>query len=103
MARKRMVTRTVKFESVTAMTVNLEDRTTGEITCQITGKFKTNEDLLKLVKKSVDTDDLKVVSIISHESVEQLMGMTEEEFIDLARYIEKPVQNTEQSIEDIEE
>lgn len=100
MARKRMVTRTVKFESVTAMTVNLNDRTTGEITCQITGKFKTQEDLLKLVKKAVDTDDLKAVSIISHETVEQLMGMTEEEFIELARYIEKPAQNTDQNTEE---
>ena len=96
MARKRMVTRTERFESVTAMTVNLDDRTTGEITCQITGKFKTQEDLLKLVKKTADTEKLKVVAIITHETVEQLMGMTEEEFIELARYIEKPVQNTEE-------
>ena len=96
MARKRMVTRTVKFEQVRVMTLDIENRTPGEVTCQITGKFKNNDDLLKLAKKAIDTDTLRAVSIISHETVEQLMGMTEEEFIELARYIEKPAQNTDE-------
>lgn len=96
MARKRMVTRTVKFEKVTALAVDMNTRETREVVCQITGKWKNPEDLLKKVKKSIDSEDVKAVSIIAHEPVEMLMGMTEDEFIELARYIEK---NTDQAEE----
>ena len=84
MARERMVTRTVSETTVTVMCVNV---TTAEMTNKVytLGQVSNQSDALKALKKLYETDTFKLVAVVSMEVSEQLYGMTEVEFIKLAR------------------
>ena len=86
--RTRLVTRTIN--EVTANTV-IYDVVVGEIknvNYTLTGKMD-KELALKVLKKSHETDTIKVVTVNSVDVTEQLYGMTEEEFIKVAKKIDK--------------
>ena len=89
MARQQMVTRTVDSTLVTALCVDITTQETLTNSYDISGKFaddeKGSEKLLKATKKVAETDTIKVVSILSKENKETLMGMTEQEFMSLAK------------------
>lgn len=91
MARQQMVTRTVESTKVNALCVDLTTQETLSHEYNISGKFnddeKGNEKLLKATKKVAESDTLKVVSILSKETQETLMGMTEQEFMSLAKVL----------------
>ena len=79
MAKK--VTRTILETEATVLclnTVTCEPCT--EVVC-IPGTYKNDEQVLKQVKKRVDTDELKAVSISATEVKETLYGMPEDDFI----------------------
>lgn len=84
MARERMVTRTVSETTVTVMCVNV---TTAEMENKVytLGQVSNQSDALKALKKLYETDTFKLVAVVSMEVTEQLYGMTEVEFIKLAR------------------
>lgn len=84
MARERMVTRTVSETTVTVMCVNV---TTAEMENKVytLGQVSNQSDALKALKKLYETDTFKLVAIVSMTVSEQLYGMTEVEFIKLAR------------------
>ena len=105
MARERMVTRTVE---VTVVEVMCLDVTTAEVTVvsyDISGKFSTKEDVLKSLKKVYETDTYKVVAVQSTETKEILYGMSEIDFIRMAKVLpprgtqENPEEQTEEPIE----
>lgn len=91
MARQQMVTRTVESTKVSALCVDLTTQETLAQEYNISGKFaddeKGNEKLLKATKKVAETDTIKIVSILSKETQETLMGMTEQEFMSLAKVL----------------
>ena len=91
MARQQMVTRTVESTKVNALCVDLTTQETLSQEYNISGKFaddeKGNEKLLKATKKVAENDTIKVVSILSKETQETLMGMTEQEFMSLAKVL----------------
>lgn len=79
--RKAMVTRTIVTTVATAMCV---DTTTAEVcnkTVEVARTHKTEESLLKAVKAVIETEELKVVSIVDKYEKETLYGMTEDDFI----------------------
>ncbi len=84
MARERMVTRTVSETTVTVMCVNV---TTAEMENKVytLGQVSNQSDALKALKKLYETDTFKLVAVVSMNVTEQLYGMTEVEFIKLAR------------------
>lgn len=84
MARERMVTRTVSETTVTVMCVNV---TTAEMENKVytLGQVSNQSDALKVLKKLYETDTFKLVAVVSMDVTEQLYGMTEVEFIKLAR------------------
>ena len=86
--RTRLVTRTIN--EVTANTV-IYDVVAGEIkTVNYTLTGKMDKDVaLKALKKAHETDTIKVVTVNSIDVVEQLYGMSEEEFIKVAKKIDK--------------
>lgn len=99
MARQQMVTRTVDSTLVSALCVDITTQETITNSYDISGKFtndeKGNEKLLKATKKVAETDTLKVVSILSKEAKETLMGMTEQEFMSLAKELPpRPTKDT---------
>lgn len=84
MARERMVTRTVSETTVTVMCVNV---TTAKMSNEVytLGQVSNQSDALKALKKLHETDTFKLVAVVSMDVTEQLYGMTEVEFIKLAR------------------
>lgn len=84
MARKPQVTRTIQTTKVNVMCV---DTTTADVTTKIvevSGVYKDEKALLKEAKKLLETETIKVVSIVSFNTVENLYMMLEKDFIEHA-------------------
>lgn len=86
MARERMITRTVTTTNCEVMCVNV---TTAEVQVKdytLTGE-QTKETALKQLKKLYETETEKIVTINSISFNETLYGMTELDFIKLAKVL----------------
>ena len=95
MARVRMVTRTVNENTYTCMCV---DTISAEIINRdfVVGvEFDTDEQALKHFQKQYNTDGFKVVAVVAHSVKEILYGMTEADFIRLAKVL--PPRSSEKS------
>ena len=88
MARKRMVTRTVTGTEVEVKVVVISKDEITNIKVTVGGEYTDNDKLLKAVKKEAETDDLKVLSIISTTKIDKCYGMLESEFIKLAKELD---------------
>lgn len=81
MARAPMVTRTISTTNATLMMV---DTTAGEVFNKDVVLPRTYEDekaVLKAAKKVYETDEHKVVQVVSTSVAETLYGMSEADFI----------------------
>ena len=87
MARERMVTRTIESVWVDYLAMRISTRETVQDFVEITGA-QDDKKLLDLVKREVETDDFKVVTIIGTEKVERLFGMREQDFFRLAEELD---------------
>lgn len=86
MARERMVTRTVTTTNCEVMSVNV---TTAEVQVKdytLTGE-QTKETALKQLKKLYETETEKIVTVNSVLLKETLYGMSELDFIKLAKVL----------------
>lgn len=87
MARVRMVTRTV---TVTTVGVMCLDVTTAEVQItnfEMSGTYADFDSALKAVKKVHETDTFKCVAVQHMTENEVLYGMTELEFIQMAKVL----------------
>lgn len=87
MARKPMVTRSFKAVDCNVLFLNIETKETGEASITMYGHFSTEEKLRKAVKKKLETPSIRVVEISSSETYDQLLGMSEEKFIESAEIL----------------
>ena len=98
MARKPIVSRTIKTTEVVALCINLQTEEPFNKKFVLSGSFKDNKALLKAIQKQ-DTDEVKAVHVVSCEEVENLYGMAEEEFVSLAEKLDpqtrKPIEQAE--------
>lgn len=94
MARKRMVTRTIKVTVVTVLGVSSKSESVRSVAYTIPGVFtkvmngKVDFDydkLLKAVKKRYDSEDFTNVKVVDAKQYAKLYGMPEEEFIKAAK------------------
>lgn len=83
MARIKMVTRTVEQTTYEVMCVEVSSAMVVNMTFKL-GASYGNEDSMKRLKKLYETDDLKLVSILSENTESILYGMPEAQFIQLA-------------------
>ena len=89
MARIRMVTRTIEVLEVVAMTVDTTTSTVANKSLELTGVSNvTNDKLLSKLKKTYETDTLKIVSIMSTNKREELYGLTELDFLKYAHKLD---------------
>ena len=101
MARKRMVTRTIKAAKVEALCMDIQNATPCTKSVTIPATYKSPAELLKMVGKAVDIDGvIKAVSIISTNIEETLYGMDEQKFIEMAEIL--PPRGANDSDEDDE-
>ena len=86
MARERMVTRTVFETVVDVMVVNTENAQVEIVQKKLS--YQPDEvTALKYLQKNFDTETLKHVSIQGYRQDETLYGMSEQEFIELAKVL----------------
>ena len=94
MARKRMITRTIKVTVVTVLGMSSKSESVRSVAYTIPGVFtkvmngKVDFDydkLLKAVKKRYDSEDFTNVKVVDAKQYAKLYGMPEEEFIKAAK------------------
>ena len=88
MARQRMVTRTVTGTKAEIQIVSIKASEITTISVTVGGEYTDNEKLLKAIKKEAETEDLKVLSIITTTKIDKCYGMLESEFIKLAKELD---------------
>lgn len=81
MARKPMVTRTVKVTHAECLWLNVETGDSEKRILDITGTVKDDTKLLAKVKSLYDTEGGKVVHVYGSTVEEILYGMSEEQFV----------------------
>lgn len=84
MRKEKMVTRTVistKANTLCMDMANKENPTPCNHIFTVPGTFDDNKALLKIIKKTFETENLIPVAILSTENDETLYGMTESDFI----------------------
>ena len=84
MARKRVVSRTIKATKCVALCVDTETTEISNKTVMLSGTFEDEKAMLKAAQKQIDTDTFKAVSVSAHDIVEKLYKMDEAKFMELA-------------------
>lgn len=79
-----MISRTITSTSVTALTVDTATQKVEQNTFTLANTYANEDKLLKALKQTAETETFKIVSIVSHETINTLYGMTVEQFMELA-------------------
>lgn len=87
MARKRMVTRTIKTSEILVLLIDTEKLEPYNETVVIPAVYKDEKKLKKAVEELVVTDTVRLVDICNVNIVEKLYGMEEEKFIEVAEVL----------------
>ena len=101
-----MVTRTVTGTEAEIQIVTISASEITTIKHTVGGEFTDNDKLLKAIKKDVETDDIKVLQILTTAKIDKCYGMLESEFIKLAKELDpetrKALENEETETETTE-
>lgn len=89
MARIPMVSRTITTTKVNALCLNLETKEAFNKEVVLPRTYKDMKRLDKALSNLIDNGTEKYVSVVSSEEVETLYGMTEQEFINSAKILDK--------------
>ena len=89
--KEKMITRTLWTSTVTYMTVDINSATVASLTSTIVGKHNSDT-AMPVLKSMVETETIKVVSVINVTVEEGLYGLTESEF--LAHAVKLPPRST---------
>lgn len=84
MARKRMVTRTITFTTVTATVYNIESDEIQTVDYKMSGELSADDALKAITKEYNEVRPLKVTAV---EVQEELYGMEETKFLELAEIL----------------
>lgn len=84
MARKRMVTRTIKTLEVEVLCLDISTQETVNKSLILSGTYKDNKSLMKAVSNILNSETLKAVHVTDSTEKETLYGMDENDFITYA-------------------
>lgn len=87
MAKSRMVTRTIQTTLATILCVNTETESTYNENVKLSGVFKDDKHILKAAEKFFAGSTIKPVHVVNAVINEDLYGMSEEQFLDLAKVL----------------
>ena len=87
MARVPMVTRTIVTTKANVLCLNIKTGEPLHKEVTLPRTYKDDKALMKQVSKVIDNEEHKAVHIVDKEEVETLYGMTEQEFIQLAKVL----------------
>ena len=89
MARIPMITRTIKTTEVTVMALDISTKETVTKTVTLPRTYKDDAAMLKVAAPLIETETIKPVHVVSSEVKEKLYGMSELDFVQHAKPIEK--------------
>lgn len=84
MARKRMVTRTITFTTAKATVYDIASNEIKTVEYKLSGELSTDDAIKVITKEHKEVRPLKVTEVTVQE---ELYGMTEEKFIELAEIL----------------
>lgn len=84
MAREPMVTRTFKTTKVVALCMDVVNCEPVNKEATLPRTYADEKKLMKATKAAIETNEIKVVQIVSTEEIETLYGMKEQDFINAA-------------------
>lgn len=84
MARKKMVTRTITSTRVTATVYNIASDEIQTLEYKLSGELPADDALKAITKEHAEVRPLKVTEV---EVQEELYGMSEEKFLELAEIL----------------
>lgn len=87
MSRVAMVTRTITTTEVNVLCLEIAKAEPFNKDLTLAGTYKDSKSLMKAVSSQIDNDDQKAVHVVHQKEVETLYGMTEAEFIKLAKVL----------------
>ena len=85
MRKERLVTRTFTTTTATVMCANVTTAGIEMKTVTLSRKYDDEKDEMKAVNALLKTATIIPVKVVSREIVEELYGMTEQEFLSIAR------------------
>lgn len=103
MARKPMVTRTIKSTKCVVLCANVTSCKMENKVVTLARTYKDNAKLRKALEEVVNTDEVKFVHVVSQEEVETLYGMSEQKFIENAVELDKETRKELEAEDEIEE
>lgn len=95
MARVPMVTRTITTTKANVLCLNIQQGESFNEVVVLPRTYKDDKALLKQISKIIDNEEQKAVHIVDKEEVETLYGMTEQEFITMAKVLPPRNEKTE--------
>lgn len=95
MARKRMVTRTITSTKATATVYNIESGKIQTVEYKLSGELSADDALKAITKEHADVRPLKVTEV---EVQEELYGMSEEKFLELAEILPTRAKSSDEKI-----
>lgn len=101
MARVPMVTRTIVTTKANVLCLDIVAGEPFNEVVTLPRTYKDDKALMKQVSKVIDNEQRKAVHIVDKEEVETLYGMTEQEFIQLAKVL--PPRATNSNAEETDE
>lgn len=81
MARKRVVSRAFKGAEVQVLAMNIETAEPFNKTIELPIQIKNEDKLLAYLRENFDTDETKIVHVVSYQDKITLRAMTEVDFI----------------------
>ena len=103
MARIPMVTRTITTTKANVLCLDIVAGEPFNEVVVLPRTYKDDKALMKQVSKLIDNDSRKAVHVVDKEEVETLYGMTEQDFITLAKVLPPRDKNEAQEDADNEE
>lgn len=83
--REPMVTRTITTTKVVALGMDIETCEPGNKVFMLPRTYKDEKAIMKELEKCTEENNFKCVKVVDTEVFETLYGMTEKEFIQLAK------------------
>ena len=95
MAREPQITRTIQTTTVNLLCVNTIDGQTFHMNLTLPRTYKDDKHILKVAEKFINDENIKAVHVASAEVNKTLYGMSEAEFITVAKILPARTKTTE--------
>ena len=83
--KEKLITRTIYQTKAEVIGLEISSQKVVTNTYNLAGQYDTASSILPVVKKFYETEDFKPVSVLSFTTEEHLYGVTEQEFLKIAK------------------